>query len=190
MGKFITNVELAQLAKVYSIELAALKAVIEVESRGDGFYDDGLPVVLFEGHQFHKFTRGKFDKSHPELSYPTWTTKWYKYNQPDRVDEAAELDFKAAILSTSWGCMQVMGFNYKLVGFETPETFAQAMFISEYNQIKAGLDYIVNAGLLPEIRNKAWRAFARGYNGKEYEKNNYHVKLQTAYNKYNHANLG
>jgi hypothetical protein len=81
--------------------------------------------------------------------------------------------------------MQVMGFNYKLVGFETPEAFVKAMFESEYNQIKAGLDYIVNAGLLPEIRNKAWRAFARGYNGRDYEVNKYHVKLQTAYTKYN-----
>jgi len=185
MGKFITNQQLTELANSYGIELAALKAVIEVESRGDGFYSTGEPVVLFEGHQFHKFTRGKFSKTHPELSYPDWTSKWYKYNQPDRVDEAAELDFKAAILSTSWGCMQVMGFNYKLVGYETPEDFVKAMFLSEYNQIKAGLEYIKNADLLDEIKFKAWRAFARGYNGKGYAKNNYHVKLQTAYTKYN-----
>ena len=67
MAKFITNQELAELAKSYGIELAALKAVIEVESRGDGFYSTGEPVVLFEGHQFHKFTKGKFDKTHPEF---------------------------------------------------------------------------------------------------------------------------
>ena len=81
--------------------------------------------------------------------------------------------------------MQVMGFNYKLVGYETPEDFVKAMFLSEYNQIKAGLDYIKNVGLIDEIKTKSWRAFARGYNGAGYAKNNYHVKLQTAYNKYN-----
>lgn len=184
MSKFITEAQLVTLASEYNVELAALKAVIEVESRGDGFYDDGYPVILYEGHQFHKFTNGKFSISHPDLSYPKWTKQYYKYNQIDRIDAAAELDAKAAMMSTSWGCMQVMGFNYKVVGYKTVEDFVKAMFESEYNQIKAGLEYIKNTGLLDEVRSKSWRAFARGYNGPRYAENKYHTKLQNAYIKY------
>lgn len=165
MSKFITESQIIDLASQYEIEVAALKAVIEVESRGDGFYDNGYPVVLYEGHQFHKFTNGKFSISHPDLSYKNWTKKYYKYNQIERVDAAGELDSKAALMSTSWGCMQVMGFNYKLVNYNTVEEFVLGMFESEYKQIKAGLDYIKKVGLIDEIKSKSWRAFARGYNG-------------------------
>ena len=185
MSKFITESQLVDLAKQYDIELASLKAVLEVESRGDGFDDDGYPTVLYEGHQFHKFTNGIFSTSHPDLSYKSWTKKYYKYSQIERIDAAGELDAKAALMSTSWGSMQVMGFNYKICGYNTVEEFVVAMFQSEYNQIKAGLDYIKNTGLMDEIKSKSWRAFARGYNGPRYAKNNYHIKLQTAYNKYN-----
>lgn len=184
MSKFITNSQLQNLAKEYDIELAAIKAVLEVESSGDGFDNNGYPSVLYEGHIFHRLTKGKFSKTHPHLSYPKWVKTYYNQNQIERINEAGELDNKAALMSASWGCMQVMGFNYKLVNYNTIEEFVVAMFESEYKQIKAGLDYIKNAGLLDELKTKSWRAFARGYNGPQYAVNNYHNKLKNAYIKH------
>ncbi len=48
-------------------DVAAVKAVIDVESRG-GFLADTRPKILFERHIFSKRTGAKFDQSHPDIS--------------------------------------------------------------------------------------------------------------------------
>ena len=55
----------------------AVKAVVEVESAGSGFLSSGKVKVLFEGHTFYRYTKGKSAKSHPTLCYPTWTKAYY-----------------------------------------------------------------------------------------------------------------
>jgi hypothetical protein len=60
-----------RLAGALEVQLAALLAVADVDSRGSGFLPTSdKPKVLFEGHAFHRLTGGRFDKSHPKLSYP------------------------------------------------------------------------------------------------------------------------
>src|SRR5271166_4311755 len=53
------------------VQLAMIRAFAEVESGGkSGFGPSGLPIIAYEGHIFRKYTNGKYDKSHPLLSYP------------------------------------------------------------------------------------------------------------------------
>lgn len=59
-------------SKELGCEVAAIKAVAEVESAGSGFLSDGQPKILFERHYFSRLTGGKFDKSYPDISYPKW----------------------------------------------------------------------------------------------------------------------
>jgi N-acetylmuramidase-like protein len=53
------------------VQLAMIRAFAEVESGGkSGFGPSRLPMIAYEGHIFRKYTNGKYDKSHPLLSYP------------------------------------------------------------------------------------------------------------------------
>ena len=58
-------------AKKLDCQVAAVRAVIDVESRG-GFLPDKRPKILFERHYFSRLTKRKFDGSHPHISHPKW----------------------------------------------------------------------------------------------------------------------
>ena len=47
-----------RLADLLDVEMAALRAVADVEARGSGFLPEpsAKPKVLFEGHAFHRLT--------------------------------------------------------------------------------------------------------------------------------------
>lgn len=167
-------------------EVGAIKAVCEVEAPRGGFVDS-QPVTLFEGHIFHKYTKGKFDAEAPTLSYPTWTTQFYGHDQKAeklRLMKAMLLDSTAALMSTSWGRFQIMGFNFALCGFTDVQSFVKAMKQSEKPQLDAFVEYIIHSRLNDELRDLRWADFARCYNGPLYQKNNYDTKLATAYLKY------
>lgn len=166
--------------------VAAVKAVAEVESRGDGFLADGRPKILFEGHWFYKYTKGQYADSHPNICYPKWTSKYYLGGEKEyqRFEEAIELDRNAALLSTSYGKFQVMGFNYAICGYSSVEEFFQAMNRSEGDHLHAFCAYVKHNGLSDELRDHRWADFASGYNGKEYWKNKYDQKMAAAYEKY------
>ncbi|WP_442499688.1 N-acetylmuramidase domain-containing protein [Methylobacter sp. sgz302048] len=40
-------------------------------------------------------------------------------------------------------------------------------------------------GLAEHLKSKAWKSFARAYNGPKYAENQYDIKLEVAYKKYN-----
>lgn len=53
------------------VQVAMIRAFADVESGGkSGFDPSELPIIAYEGHWFRKYTKGKYDKSHPLLSYP------------------------------------------------------------------------------------------------------------------------
>lgn len=155
-------------ARLIGCEPAAIRAVAEVEASGGGFCPDGFPKLLFEGHKFHLFTKGKFTASHPTISYPSWTRKFYgKTWQEERArfEQAMKLDRTSALLSTSFGLFQVMGFNYAECGFKTVQQFLNAMCKSENSQLAIFTQFIINRGLADELRDLRWADFARLYNG-------------------------
>lgn len=167
-------------------EVAAVKAVCEVEAPRGGFAD-GHCLTLFEGHIFHKYTKGRFTEKFPALSYEKWTTKHYGKTpamERDRLQKAMELDYAAALMSASWGRFQIMGFNFALCGFTNVVDFVQAMERSERDQLDAFVEYIRNTHLADELQDHRWADFARKYNGPEYHKNKYDTKLAAAYKKH------
>ena len=180
-------------AKELGCEVAAVKAVDDVESKGKGFLPCGIPVILFEAHVFSRLTNHGYDKSHPQISSRTWNRKLYatgkdwiergrKENQ--RLELAASLDRSAALQSASYGRFQIMGFNWKVCGYRSLQAFINAVFRDERGQLEACIGYIKGTKLDRHLRNKNWDAFAAGYNGKEYKQNKYDDKLEAAYLKY------
>ena len=186
MNKQLTEADLTLASKRLNVSLATIKAVAEVESAGHGFLLDGRVIMRFEPHVFHRYTKGKYAAKHPDLSYENWnpadriTTEiaW------ERFQRACKLDTNAAVMSTSWGMFQIMGFNFGACGFTHLGKFVKAMEESEGNQLDLFCTYIINSGLDDELRNRQWAIFARKYNGTQYQRNQYDTKLANAFHKY------
>lgn len=193
MSKELTDNDFIDSAKILKCDVAAIKAVAEVESSGSGFLQDGTIKVLFEGHIFYKYSNGAFADSHPTLCYPHWSRKFYAtganadirgHKERGRLHDAMLLDEKAALMSASYGKFQVMGFNYTHCGFKNINDFFNVIQLNEGEQIKSFCKYILDVGLDDELRNHEWGAFAYKYNGPEYKKNRYDLKLAAAWVKY------
>lgn len=190
MKPTLTEQDFADAAGQISCEVAAIKAVCEVEAPRGGFNPDDTPVTLFEGHKFHKFTEGKFDIEAPDLSFPTWTRKHYGKDwkaEQKRLQRAMELDREAALRSASWGKFQIMGFNHESVGFPSIQAFVNAMYAGEREHLMAFVMYVLKNGLAPALRRHDWASFARGYNGSGYAENKYDEKMAAAYAEFKHG---
>jgi hypothetical protein len=191
----LTEKDFAAAAKSLGCEVAAIKAVAEVESSGNGFLNDGRLRLLFEGHQFFRYTTGAYAQTHPDICHQKWTPANYCKGGPEtrgagefsRFESAKKLDKKAAMMSCSIGKFQVMGFNFALCGFRSVEEFWTALGQSEGEQLNAFCNYVKAVGLDRELREKHWAEFARRYNGPGYKKNRYDEKLAKAYAKYSQS---
>lgn len=182
-------------------EVSAVMAVAQVEAGGRvGFAADGRPIIRYELHIFHNETGGPkgrpggpYDQTHPHLSQPTLAagqryhdgtqaTEWsLLYGAMILREAAGPRRIRAALLSTSWGMFQVMGFNCAMVGWPDVVGFATDMFASEGNQLRAFLGYVRATGLSPTLIGHNWAAFANGYNGHDYAVNRYDTLIGAAY---------
>lgn len=186
-AKTLTEGDYLKAANTLGVNVPAVKAVARVESAGGGFLSNGKPKTLFEGHHFSKNTNGKYDKSHPSLSYKNFTRDFYKKNGIEeyaRYETARSLDKTAAMLSTSWGMFQIMGFNYKSAGYGSVEEFVNAMHVSEGTQLLAFVNFMKAEKLDVHLKARDWAAFARSYNGPKYAQNKYDKRLKQAYEAY------
>lgn len=195
----LTPEDFAEAAQALGCDVAAIRSVYEVESRGRGFGPDGRPLILFEPHVFSRLTGHRFDDSHGGVSYRAWGDKPYPAGSEaerhranwDRLTYAARLDHAAAHQACSWGAPQIMGFNHALCGFGTVEALVAAMSAGEREQLMAFVAFVKGSGLETELREGRWEDFARRYNGPAYARHGYHTKLAAAYGRWaNRAHAG
>jgi peptidoglycan hydrolase-like protein with peptidoglycan-binding domain len=179
-AKRLSSDAIHKAAEVIGCDIAAIKAVIDVESRG-GYLSDGRPKILFERHVFSKRTNGRFDASHPDIS--SSRPGGYKGNaaEYDRLARATALDRDAALKSASWGAFQIMGYHHAAVGHAGVDDFCRAMCDSEDEHLEAFVQFVKVNRLDDELCRRDWAGFARGYNGPAYLKNRYDTKLRAAY---------
>jgi len=204
----LTPADFRNAAATLGCTSAQIRAVWDVESGGGWFTDvrsdilaldgpggflDGphLPKILFEAHVFDRRTAGRYRDSHPNLSSRVWNRKLYIGGQGEyvRLWKAMQLDRHAALMSASVGGAQIMGFNHRLAGFDTVEAYWEAMKVSEAAHLQAFATFIENRGLVKALKAisnspEDCIAFARGYNGPGYARNNYHVKIARAHARY------
>ena len=74
-------------------------------------------------------------------------------------------DIYEAASKTSWGGPQSMGFNHKMLGYETPVLLALAYQRSVLEQIGGLFAYIRHTDLISPIKRGDWQTVARKYNG-------------------------
>lgn len=184
MKPTLTDQDFSRAAALLGCDAASVRAVCAVEAPRGGFNPDDTPVTLFEGHKFHKFTGGAHATTDPDLCYPGWTNKFYGKTwqvEQARLNRACALDRDAALRATSWGKFQVMGFNFSACGFDTVQSFVNAMYTSEAAQLEVFCAFVKDAGLVGALKAHDWVAFAKRYNGPGYQANRYDTKLATAY---------
>lgn len=187
-SKTLTDADYQRAAKSLGVDVASIKAVASVESSGAGFLPDGRPKILFEAQQFHDHTGGRYDRTHPDISSPTWNRSLYKGGAAEygRLAEAQKLDSSAALQSASWGKFQILGSNYRAAGYDSVESFVAGMKQSEGKQLDAFVGFVKANGLADNLKNHDWAGFARGYNGPGYAANDYDGKMARAYAQYSH----
>lgn len=166
-------------------EIEAIMAVAAVESRGGGFNPDKTLKTLFEGHIFSRLTKGKYDKTHPTISYPKWVRTHYGKTwqaEQARLNLARSLDDSAALQSASWGMFQIMGMNHKVCGYNTVQEFVQAISKDENMQLQAFTQFVIGNGLATALQRHDWVKFTTRYNGPG-QVAMYSAKLAAAYAK-------
>lgn len=172
MSKSITREEQDKLAISFGYDPKALNAVVHVETPGYGFHKTtGNIIINFEPHIF---------KNYSKIIIPdgdgTQTSQWIAY------EKAKKLYPKYALLSTSWGMGQIMGFNFLKAGYVTVEDMVNHFRESEHNQLLGMLSFIRNHPRLHKaFLALDWRTFSFYYNGEKYYLNNYDQQLKTAY---------
>ena len=98
--KTLTEQDYINAVQELGCEVAAIKAVSEVEAPKGGFQADGRPNILFERHKFHEFTSGKYSADNPEISNPR--PGGYTNNEHARLEKASKLNRNAALKSASF----------------------------------------------------------------------------------------
>lgn len=182
-------------AKQIGVDPAALLAVAEVESGGKPFWvvnGDSLPPARFEGHYFYRLLpKNKRDRAvqlglaHPKaggVKNPRSYAGVY-----DLIERAAKIDKAAAYMSTSWGVGQVMGENWKDLGYSSVYDLVEQNKKSVDGQIESMTRFIEKNGLVDELQRRDWASFARRYNGPGYRKNAYDTKMAQAYKRWSKA---
>lgn len=182
----LTDKDFQMVADELGVEVAAMKAVVEIEAgvKMRGFYAPGVPVVNFDGTMYRKMLKragnGKADKS---AKVPGGLTG-YALKEWTQLTNARKVNEDAANMGAFWGMFQIGGFNYKLCGCKSVAEFVELMSYSELEQLELFAAFITNSGMLNDLRNKNWAAFARKYNGASYARRGYHTRMASAYKKY------
>ncbi len=187
----LTEEDYIWAAEFLKDDVPSIKAVREVEAPMGGFLPDGRVTILYERHIMYR--QLKANGMNPDL---------YTSTQPDivntkpggylgkaaeytRLAKAEQIHTESALESCSWGAYQIMGFHWKLLGFDSVHAMVAKMKESERGQLECFVKFIkANPPLLKAIREDDWPTFARWYNGKNYKVNNYDVKLEAAFKKY------
>lgn len=169
-----------------------ISAVAKVESSGSGWFDNGLPKILYERHYFFKFVKKTIGwltfGALADSSSGGYTIDVDKNGVNDNWDKLAAaicINPDGALQSVSIGTFQVMGKWYKDCGYAHPIDMLWdarnselghykmlAGFIKANNLTKAFLAISTNAN--DNIR------FVEAYNGPAWRKNDYANKLAKA----------
>lgn len=164
----LTNAQVNASAARLGCEVAAVRAVLKVESRGSGFGTDGRPIILYEPHIFSRLTEHVYDTSHPTISYRNWRERPYPRTQPERYEQLSQayaLNAEAALSSASWGLFQILGSNFAAAGFGSASGFVEDIAQSHERQLLAFEAFVRSQGLIDDLQRRDWTGFARVYNG-------------------------
>lgn len=190
----LTEDDYRKVAEQLGIEVAAIKAVVDIEAgrTHQGFASPGQPLINFDLAMFRRFAQkrginlSKFRNSHAVVFAGPNARRYGSHQnaQHARLEAARRISDEAAIEGTFWGMFQIGGFNWKKCGAESIDDFVDRMSDSEREQLELFARFIENSGMTRYLKNKDWAGFALRYNGPSYRKRGYHTRLAKAYAKH------
>lgn len=149
-------------AESIGVNVVALRAVGGVESALKPFGKDGSPTRRFEPHKVSADLRAR-------IGLPAkWT--WRNSGKLSTAQREAlyaacmAIDAEATHFATSYGVLQIMGFNAKACGYSSASAMFQA-FADEREQWKAGAAFIKKRKAAPLLASRDTLGFAKIYNG-------------------------
>lgn len=198
------------LAGEVQVELPAVLAVWQVESSGRA-HTPGAAVIRFENHLFFQ----AWGQANPQIyaqlfrhggfqGQPGNPWEGHQFReQPDAAFQtlhgSQEREYRAlalarrlagddpALRSISMGGPQILGSNYRMIGYPSPRAMYDTFQADERYQVLGFFDFCrnkaaPNAGdLILALRERRWADFAHYYNGSG-QIAVYSAQLQAAYN--------
>jgi murein DD-endopeptidase MepM/ murein hydrolase activator NlpD len=105
-----------------------------------------------------------------------------------RLRKAFKLDASAALQACSWGAFQIMGSNYKTLGYATVQEMVKDMSRSERPHLKGFVNFVkADPALVKAAKNEDFAAFASRYNGPTYKENDYDTKMKNNFDAFEKA---
>ncbi|HVO41600.1 MAG TPA: N-acetylmuramidase domain-containing protein [Aggregatilineales bacterium] len=164
----------------------ALVGVLAAESGGRAFAADGRMIIRFENHVFYQYWGKnnaaryaqyfKFDQSAPANSWkghqwrPDPKGPWQICHTSQDMEWqvltfARTLDDTAALESISMGAPQIMGFNFRRLGYASVQDMFKNFAASAPAQILALFDFVRGPNTIAALQKGDYLAFATAYNG-------------------------
>jgi len=187
---------IGEAATKVGIEPAALLALVEVETSGNPFEQDGrTPAFLYERHiawrmaaKVSKALQSTFARA--GLAIPKWQKSTQYKDQGTSakrlalIAKARSLDAEVANRSASWGLGQTMGFLYAELGYASACDMVEHLSGNVGAQIECMVRELRNKHLIDALNAHEWARVARGYNGPSYAANRYDVRLADAWKRW------
>lgn len=182
----LTDEDFKIVADELGIEVATIKAVVEIEAGKTmhGFFAPGVPVINFDRSMYNSYAHKAPDRSPVKNAKVPSGLTGYGLKEWTQLTNARKVNGQGADMGTFWGMFQIGGFNYKLCGCSSVNEFVNLMSESEFAQLELFAKFITNSGMLNDLKNKNWAAFSRKYNGASYARRGYHTRMAAAYKKY------
>ncbi|MDN5622052.1 MAG: N-acetylmuramidase family protein [Acinetobacter sp.] len=195
ISKLLKDSDYTAAAARLKVSELAIRVFGAVEGRGVGFLKNGKPKILFERHRMYAYLRlkkGAAFANKMAVERPNIVNKksgGYQGNEAEyvRLELAKQIDVECALMSASWGQFQIMGENWKDLGYASAQDFVDQQFASESSQLEAFIRFIEwktgiiddkKVALIDALRAENWDAVFTLYNGPNYKKLGYQAKFQ------------
>lgn len=171
------------ISKELKIEVESALAVLCVESGGKGFSNQRM-IIRFENHIFYKYwgdenedvfeDHFKFNRKKTREDHFFRNKKrddWEKCHTSQDIEWkvfefARSLSEKHALYSISMGAPQIMGFNYKSIGYESPLQMFEYFNKDIRYHLLALFDFCkYREQRIKYLQDKDFYSFSREYNG-------------------------
>ncbi|KQE95523.1 N-acetylmuramidase domain-containing protein [Acinetobacter lactucae] len=187
LDKFLKDSDYVNAAKRLDVPELVIRVFGAVEGKGVGFLKNGKVKILFERHRMYEYLKrfkgDAFAKNQMKLVPNLVHTKTGGYQGDEaehvRLALAKQIHEESALMSTSWGQFQIMGENWKDLGYNSVQDFVAQMQVSESLQLEAFIRFIEwKPGLLEALKKQDWSTVFTLYNGANYKKLGYQAKFQ------------
>lgn len=180
----LTDADFAGAAARLDCEVAAIRAVWEVESSGRCFDAAGAVLSRFEPHLFPRARWAALGFA-PRAGQAPWRASLAlpATVRAGMFADAAHLDLEAALHATSWGGPQILGSNATAAGYVNARAMVAAMADRANAHLHAFCALVQAWGLDSALRAHDWLAFARRWNGSG-QPEVYAARIETAYRRH------